>query len=98
MIHRTYLEKVMRFSIGKLDMEYLKMFNNILIIGCGMIGSSILRGIISQKLCKKAYVHEKNIKYQNQIKTRKIMTETFAVSSNDSLLMHGHYPKLPSNN
>ena len=49
-------------------MEYLKMFNNILIIGCGMIGSSILRGIISQKLCKKAYVHEKNIKYQNQIK------------------------------
>ena len=33
-----------------------------------MIGSSILRGVISQKLCKKAYVYEKNIKYQNQIK------------------------------
>ena len=44
------------------------MFKNILIIGCGMIGSSILRGVISQKLCKKAYVYEKNIKYQNQIK------------------------------
>ncbi len=44
------------------------MFKNILIIGCGMIGSSILRGVISQKLCKKVYVHEKNIKYQNQIK------------------------------
>ncbi len=44
------------------------MFKNILIIGCGMIGSSILRAVISQKLCKKAYVHEKNIKYQNQIK------------------------------
>ena len=44
------------------------MFKNILIIGCGMIGSSILRGAISQKLCKKAYVYEKNIKYQNQIK------------------------------
>ena len=33
-----------------------------------MIGSSILRGVISQKLCKKAYVYEKNIKYQKQIK------------------------------
>ena len=44
------------------------MFKNILIIGCGMIGSSILRGVISQKLCKKAYVYEKNIKHQNQIK------------------------------
>ncbi len=44
------------------------MFKNILIIGCGMIGSSILRGVLSQKLCKKAYVYEKNIKYQKQIK------------------------------
>ena len=44
------------------------MFKNILIVGCGMIGSSILRGAISQKLCKKPYVYEKNIKYQNQIK------------------------------
>ncbi len=44
------------------------MFKKILIIGCGMIGSSILRGAISQKLCKKIYVFEKNIKYQKQIK------------------------------
>ena len=44
------------------------MFKNILIIGCGMIGSSILRGAISRKLSKKIYVFEKNIKYQNQIK------------------------------
>ena len=44
------------------------MFKNILIIGCGMIGSSILRGAISQKLCKKIYVLEKNIKYQKHIK------------------------------
>ncbi len=44
------------------------MFKNILIIGCGMIGSSILRGAINQKLCKKIYVYEKNIKYQKQIK------------------------------
>ena len=44
------------------------MFKNILIIGCGMIGSSILRGVISQKLCKSVYVFEKNINYQKQIK------------------------------
>ena len=44
------------------------MFKNILIIGCGMIGSSVLRGAISKKLCKSLYVFEKNIKYQNQIK------------------------------
>ena len=44
------------------------MFKNILIIGCGMIGSSILRGAISQKLCKSVYVFEKNIKHQMQIK------------------------------
>tara|TARA_B100000674_G_C37862978_1_gene925762 strand:+ start:90 stop:989 length:900 start_codon:yes stop_codon:yes gene_type:complete len=44
------------------------MFKNVLIIGCGMIGSSILRGAISKKLCKKIYVLEKNIKYQKQIK------------------------------
>ncbi len=33
-----------------------------------MIGSSILRGVISQKLCKSVYVFEKNINYQKQIK------------------------------
>ena len=44
------------------------MFENILIIGCGMIGSSILRGAISQKLCKSIYVFEKNNKYKKQIK------------------------------
>ena len=44
------------------------MFKNFLIIGCGMIGSSILRGAIDQKICKKIYVFEKNQKYRNQIK------------------------------
>tara|TARA_B100002051_G_scaffold256576_1_gene273223 strand:+ start:362 stop:1261 length:900 start_codon:yes stop_codon:yes gene_type:complete len=44
------------------------MFNSILIIGCGMIGSSILRGAISRKLSNKIYVFEKNIKFHNQIK------------------------------
>ena len=45
------------------------MFKNILIIGCGMIGSSILRGAISRNLCKKIYIYEKNKKYRNQIKS-----------------------------
>ena len=44
------------------------MFKNILIIGCGMIGSSVLRGAINQKICKKIYVFEKNLKHRNQIK------------------------------
>ena len=44
------------------------MFKKILIIGCGLIGSSILRGTINKKLSKKIYVFEKNKKYRNQIK------------------------------
>ena len=44
------------------------MFKNILIIGCGLIGSSILRGIINKKLSKKIFVFEKNKKYRNRIK------------------------------
>ncbi len=61
------------------------MFKNILIIGCGMIGSSILRGVISQKLCKKAYVYEKNIKYQKQIK--KINKKIFLIKKLDKNIM-----------
>ena len=44
------------------------MFKKILIIGCGLIGSSILRGTINKKLSKKIFVFEKNKKYRNQIK------------------------------
>ncbi len=44
------------------------MFKNILIIGCGMIGSSIVRGAINQKLCNRIYVFEKNTKFKQQIK------------------------------
>ena len=36
------------------------MFNNILIIGCGLIGSSILRASISKKISKNIYVFEKS--------------------------------------
>ncbi len=44
------------------------MFNKVLIIGCGLIGSSILRAILSKKLAKKIYVFEKSKKYISTIK------------------------------
>ena len=44
------------------------MFNNILIIGCGLIGSSILRASISKEIAKKFFVFEKSKKYTAQIK------------------------------
>ena len=44
------------------------MFNNILIIGCGLIGSSILRGSISIKISKNIYVLEKSKKNVSIIK------------------------------
>ena len=44
------------------------MYKKILIIGCGLIGSSILRIVIKKKLSKKIFVFEKNKKYRNQIK------------------------------
>ena len=66
---RSYgIKNCLRFTIGSVNKisffkifktQYLKMFKKILIIGCGMIGSSILRASISQKLCQKIYVFEK---------------------------------------
>ena len=44
------------------------MFKNILIIGCGMIGSSVLRAVITQKICKQIYIFETNLKHRNQIR------------------------------
>ena len=44
------------------------MFNNILIIGCGLIGSSILRGSINKKISKNIYVLEKSKKNVSIIK------------------------------
>ena len=46
-----------------------------------MIGSSILRGVISQKICKKVYVFEKNIKYRKKIK--KISKKIFLIKKLD---------------
>ena len=44
------------------------MFNKLLIIGCGLIGSSLLRASINKKISKKILVFEKSKKYKKQIK------------------------------
>ena len=44
------------------------MFKKLLIIGCGLIGSSVLRGSINKKISKKIFVYEKSKKkyFQNK--------------------------------
>ena len=44
------------------------MFKKVLIIGCGLIGSSILRGSINKKISKKIFVYEKSKKNISKIK------------------------------
>ena len=44
------------------------MFNKVLIIGCGLIGSSILRAILIKKLAKKIFIFEKSKKNISTIK------------------------------
>ena len=44
------------------------MFKKILIIGCGLIGSSILRGSITKKISKHYFVYEKSHKNNQKIK------------------------------
>tara|TARA_B100001250_G_scaffold6202_1_gene5212 strand:+ start:34 stop:927 length:894 start_codon:yes stop_codon:yes gene_type:complete len=44
------------------------MFKKLLIIGCGLIGSSVLRASINKKISKKIYVFEKSKKNISQIK------------------------------
>ena len=44
------------------------MFKNILIIGCGLIGSSILRASINKKISKNFFVYEKSKKNIREIK------------------------------
>ena len=34
------------------------MFNKILIVGCGLIGSSVLRASINKKISKKIFIYE----------------------------------------
>ena len=42
------------------------MFKKILVIGCGLIGSSILRGVIKNKISKKFFVYEKSKKKRTE--------------------------------
>ena len=44
------------------------MFKNILIVGCGLIGSSILRVSINKKISKNFFVYEKSKKNIREIK------------------------------
>ena len=48
---------------------------NILIIGCGLIGSSLLRAIVKKKLSKKIFVYEKSKPNISKIKKLKLSCE-----------------------
>ena len=48
------------------------MMKSILIIGCGLIGSSVLRAVHSGKLSKNIYIYEKSKKNISVIKKLKI--------------------------
>ena len=48
--------------------KYFEMFNKLLIIGCGLIGSSILKSSIKNKISKNIYVLEKSEKYKKIIR------------------------------
>ena len=59
------------------------MIKNILIIGCGLIGSSILRAVHAQKVSKNIYIFEKSKKNISIIKKLKI--SNFNKNSNNNL-------------
>ena len=44
------------------------MFKKLLIIGCGLIGSSLLRASLNKKISRQILVFEKSKKYKKQIK------------------------------
>ncbi len=57
------------------------MFKKLLIVGCGLIGSSILRGTINKKISKKIFVFEKSKK--NISKIRKINSKIMILKKLD---------------
>ena len=57
------------------------MFNKILIIGCGLIGSSILRASLSKKITKKIFVYE--ISKKNISKIKKISSKIIILKKLD---------------
>ena len=44
---------------------------NVLIIGCGLLGSSLLRSIHKKKIVKKIFIYEKSKKKNLKIKKNK---------------------------
>ena len=71
------------------------MFKNILIVGCGLIGSSILRGSINKKISKNVYVFEKlkkNISFIKKInkKVKFINNLYHQVSKMDLIILCTH--------
>ena len=57
------------------------MFDKILIIGCGLIGSSILRASLSKKIAKKIFVYE--ISKKNISKIKKISSKIIILKKLD---------------
>ena len=57
------------------------MFKKILIIGCGLIGSSILRSSFNKKISKKIFVYEKSKK--NILKIKKINSKVIILNKLD---------------
>jgi len=57
------------------------MFKKILIVGCGLIGSSVLRGSFNRKISKKIFVYEKSKK--NISKIKKINSKVIILSKLD---------------
>ena len=71
------------------------MFKNILIVGCGLIGSSILRGSINKKISKNVFVFEKlkkNISFIKKInkKVKFINNLDHQVSKMDLIILCTH--------
>ena len=71
---------------------------NILIIGCGLLGSSLLRRIQKKKIAKKIYIYEKS--KANILKIKKFL-ENFNIFSNkvtaNFLLLNFDKSKLSAN-
>ena len=51
------------------------MFKKVLLIGCGLIGSSILKKVYKKKIAKKIFVFEKSKKNQRILKRFKLKFE-----------------------
>ena len=60
------------------------MMKNILIIGCGLIGSSLLRAIIKKKISKKIFIHEKS--KVNILKIKKLNLPCIVISDFENII------------